>query len=62
MAVLAAAAVFGLGVLFGKGTYAPVIEAFLEMMNHKDEDIRKEARSVARKYKLIGGKDDEDKV
>lgn len=51
--VLVAAVAFGLGVLFGKGTYAPVVEAFLEMMNHNDEDIRKEAEKIAKKYRLI---------
>lgn len=51
--VLVAAVAFGLGVLFGKGTYAPVVEAFLEMMNHNDEDIRKEAEKIAKKYRLL---------
>lgn len=53
VAVLVAAVAFGLGVLFGKGTYAPVVEAFLEMMNHNDEDIRKEAEKIAKKHRLI---------
>lgn len=51
--VLVAAVAFGLGVLFGKGTYTPVVEAFLEMMNHNDEDIRKEAEKIAKKHRLI---------
>lgn len=51
--VLVAAVAFGLGVLFGKGTYAPVVEAFLEMMNHNDEDIRKEAEKIAKKHRMI---------
>lgn len=51
--VLVAAVAFGLGVLFGKETYAPVVEAFLEMMNHNDDDIRKEAEKIAKKNRLI---------
>ena len=51
--VLVAAVAFGLGVLFGKGTYAPVVEAFLEMINHNDEDIRKEAEKIAKKHRMI---------